>query len=357
MTNLQNYINYYSGENRKAIFQQFYNFIDCLRRGNEDEFSNILLDNCIADISMTGHHKGIDEIKKGLQWPGPKMDIRKIMIYNFVSRSHDNHASQSAYVQCIFAQEDQEHVYPFVFGGHFLNTFKKEDGTWKISHIKFDLMYEHGNNAYVKDYWTLIDYGIFYGHTPMINAELDAPWYMIPVDDEPQSDEEQIFETEFKLNFGMDCGDFEIVSSTFTEDVEFIMSAHRNINKYNPTQTDGDYHGKAACCNFLKSKHHKEPRLQHTDTMGDIVIHGNEAVAYMFRSEFNRTANRIYDKQSIHSSVNTVLHRNCFRKENGIWKLSKFTYLPVLDFVQVEDDCICYDDYQCGGTKWSKLKN
>lgn len=53
-------------------------------------------------------------------------------------------------------------------------------------------MYEDGNNSYVKDKWKLMDYGVFYGHTPMINEELDAPWFAIPIDDEPQSDAEQI---------------------------------------------------------------------------------------------------------------------------------------------------------------------
>jgi len=357
MTYLQRYLDYYTGSNRKAIFKNFYTFIRCLRTDNYEEMRTLFTPDCIADISMHGHLEGIENIVSAWKWPGPLLQIKKILIYNFIARSHENNAIQSAYIQCIYAQEDKENVYPFIFGGHFVNAYEKVEGSWKIKHMKFDLMYEYGNNSYVKDAWTLIDYGIFYGHKPMINAELDAPWYVIPQDDEPQSDIEQIFETEFKLNFGMDCGDFELVASTFTNDVMFHMSAHRNINKYNPSQTDGDYSGKAACCNFLKSKHHKEPRLQHTDTMADIVIEGDKATAYMFRSEWNRTANRIYTKENIHSSVNTVLHCNSFRKENGIWKLTDFTYHPVLDFTSISDDCICYDDYICGGIKWSQQQN
>lgn len=355
MNYLQNYLNYYSGENRKTIYKNFSKLIEALRTDNFDIFDRLFTVDSVADISMTGHHEGIEQIIHGIRWPGPQMDIRKIAIYNFVSRSHNNLSQQSAYVQCIFAQEDDACVYPFVFGGHFVNTYVKENNEWKIQHLKFDLMYESGCNSYVRDKWTLMDYGIFYGHKPMINAEIDSPWYVIPVDDEPQSDMEQIFECEFKLNFGMDGGDFEIVKSTFSKDVRFIMSAHKNVNKYNPTQTDGDYYGAAACCNFLKGKHHKEPRLQHTDTMADIVIHGNEAVAYMFRSEYNRIANRVYTKENIHSSVNTVLHRQLFRKENGEWKLLEFNYQPVLNFEKVDDDCLAYDDYICGGTKWSQI--
>lgn len=356
MNNLQYYLDYYSGENRKAIFLNFYQIMEGLRTDNFCGFSNLLTSDCIADISMLGHMEGLENIKKRLKWPGPKMDITKLYISNFVARSHDDRAQLSAYIQCIYALCGEENVYPFVFGGHFINSYEKADGMWKVNHMKFDLMFEHGNNSYVKDAWTLIDYGIFYGHKPMINAEIDAPWYVITEDDEPQSDVEQIFETEFKLNFGMDGGNFEITKQTFTEDVSFIMSAHKNINKYNPTQIDGDYYGIAACNNFLKSKHHKEPRMQHTDSMGDLLIEGDNAVAYMFRSEFNRTANRIYTKENIHSILNTVLHKNKFRNVNGEWKLSEFTYIPMLDFVKVNDECLCYDDFICGGMKWSKLE-
>ncbi|WP_171004877.1 nuclear transport factor 2 family protein [Enterococcus hulanensis] len=356
MTHLKKYIDFYSGDNRKEIFKQFYCLMTALRNNDLNNPEAFFTSDCIADISMTGHFESVQEVSKGLQWPGPIMDIQRITIWNFVARSHNGIAQQSAYVQCIYAKKESQFIHPFVFGGHFVNTFKKTDNGWKISNLKFDLMYESGNNSFVKDHWNLIDYGIFYGHKPIINAEIDSPWHVIPHDEEEQTDVEKIFETEFKLNFGMDGGNFEMTASTFTEDVQFKMSAHKNINKYNPTQTDGDYFGIAECNNFLKSKHHKEPRLQHTDTMGDIVIDGNEATAYMFRSEFNRIANQIYKPSNIYTNVNTVLHINKFRKIDDEWKLSEFTYHPVLDFVEVPRELLCYDDLICGGKKWSTIK-
>ncbi|MGG5318546.1 nuclear transport factor 2 family protein [Enterococcus sp. AZ072] len=356
MEYLKKYIDFYSGNNRKELFSQFYSFISSLQDNNFENFADFFVEDCKADISMTGHFETIEEVKNGLRWPGPSMDIQRITIWNFVARSTGDRAQQSAYVQCIYGKKSGGIIHPFVFGGHFVNTFKKTMNGWKISHLKFDLMYESGNNSFVKDHWTLMDYGIFYGHKPMINAELDSPWHVIPHDEEEQSDAEKIFDTEFKLNFGMDGGNFEMTASTFTTDVQFKMAAHKNVNKYNPSQTDGDYFGIAECNNFLKSKHHKEPRLQHTDTMGDIVINGNEATAYMFRSEFNRIANRIYDDKTVFTNVNNALHRNKFRKEEGEWKLSEFTYDPVLDFVEVPEHSLCYDDLICGGKKWSTIK-
>ena len=353
MNYLEDYVHFYSGENRKAIYRNFHLFVESWRTNNLTIISNLITRDCVADISMLGHLEGADSISQGLFWPGPKMDIRKISISNFVERSHGSFAQQSAYVQCIFAMDDGDNVFPFIFGGHFCNSYYKENNEWKIQHIRFDLMYESGNNSFVKDKWRLIDYGIFYGHLPMINSEFDAPWNVIPEDDEPQSDAEKIFETEFKLNFGMDCGDYCLTSACFTEDVVFNMSRHKNVNKNNPSQTDGNYYGKKDCNNFLKAKQHKEPRLQHTDTMGDLVINGDEAIAYMFRSEFNRISNKVFNRENIHTQVNTVLHINHFRKENNEWKLRKFSYIPYLDFVPVDDDCLCFDDYICGGKRWS----
>ena len=319
------------------------------------KLKTFITDDCIADFSTVGHMEGKEQIGEGLRWPGPALDIRRSTIWNFVARSKAALGQQSAYVQNIFALDDGKHVFPFVFGGQFCNTFRKEDGEWKISHIRFDLMYESGNNSFVRDKWKLMDYGIFYGHTPMINAELDAPWYVIPEDEEPQSDAEQIFDLQWKKTFGIDGGDWHLTSSAVTDDMFQNFASHKNVNKYNPTQTDGDYHGKKDFNNFLKAKQHKEARLQHTDSMADLVINGDHAVAYMFRSEFQRTKSRIYNRETIHANVSTALHIMHCRREDGEWKICKLSYIPVLEFKQLDDDCLTYDDYVCGGKKWAEI--
>ena len=356
MNYINNYLNYLTGSNRKEIYKIFCGFLECLRTDNFNQLHLYITENCLADFSTVGHMKGVHEIKEKLSWPGPKLDIAKITIWNFASRSKNDRAVQSAYVQCIFAVEDEENVYPFIFGGHFCNDYLKEGNEWKISHIKFDLMYEEGNNSFVRNNWRLMDYGIFCGHTPVISPEFDSPWMAIPVDDEPMSDAEQIFDLQFKKTFGIDSGNFQLVESTFTDDIYFDFSSHKNNNKYNPTQTDGDYVGKKDVLNFLKAKQHKEARLQHTDCLIDLVFdNDNEATAYMFRSEFHRTKNRIYNKQNIHSNVNTAIHKMQVRKENGEWKICRLGYYPVLEFTSVDDDCLQYDEFICGGTRWKEI--
>lgn len=89
MNYLENYLNYYTGENRKQIFKIFFDFINCLRTNDYDTMKTLLSDDCIADISMTGHFEGAGQVCEGLSWPGPKMDVQRITFSSFVCRTHD----------------------------------------------------------------------------------------------------------------------------------------------------------------------------------------------------------------------------------------------------------------------------
>lgn len=350
------YLSFYSGENRKSIFKIFANFIDCLRRNDMHSLKDLLADDCIADISMTGHYQGADEVCKGLQWPGPVMDLQRITFSNFVCRSHLDTAQQSAYSQHLYALEDHTHAFPFTFGGEWINTYQKKNGKWKLSHIRFDLMFEDGNNSIVKDFWQLMDYSVFYGHTPIINPEIESPWIAIPYDDEPQSDAEQIFELEFKNNTGMDGGFFSLSHEVFTDDVFLNYAHHQNINKNYSGLADGDYHGRKAAINFFKGKQHKEARLQHNVSMAHLIIQNDQARAYMLRSEYHRIKHNIYDKTKIHMQPLSAVHEIDAKKENGVWKMMRMAYYPIMEFYPLPVECVCFDEYICGGNHWKRIK-
>lgn len=358
MNHYKKYLDFYSGNNRKQIFQTFCTFIEAWRDDDLEKLKSTLFSDVIADISMTGHHEGIPAVCNALRWPGPPMDIKRITINSFIARSHNNIGQQSAYTQHLYAQEDSQNVFPFSFGGQFFNTFAKENGTWKISHIRFDLCYEAGNNAFVKDKWKLMDYGIFYGHSPMINPELEAPWIVIPNDDEPLSDEEEIFELEYRNNIGMDGGAFQLSHEIFSDDIFLNYSAHQNINKNYSITSDGDYYGRKEAINYFKGKQHKEARLQHIVSMADLTFNHDKtsARAYMLRSEYNRTKNHIYTKKSIHCQPLTAVHEIDAIRENGTWKMKRMSYYPIMELMPIDDDCILFDDYIVGQSYWSKIK-
>ncbi|MDT2659223.1 nuclear transport factor 2 family protein [Enterococcus hulanensis] len=358
MNNIVNYLAFYSGENRKQIFNLFYNFSKYWRDNDMVKMASLLTDNCILDISMTGHFQGKKFLSQALSWPGQNMDIRILNFSNFVCRSHNGIAQQSAYTQHKYAVKDNDEmtVHPFIFGGQFCNTLEKVNGTWLFSHIRFDLMYEYGNNSFVKDNWNLIDYTKFYGHQPMINPEIESPWRHIPVDDEPQSDEEQVFELEFKNNFGMDGGDFSLCHEVFSDDIFLDYTSHKNMNKSDPLSIDGTYSGRKEAVNFFKSKQHKEARLQHTTSMAEIQIEGNTARAYMIRSEFNRIKNFIYNAETIFHHPLTAIHVIDAQKENGLWKMKEMRYYPIIHLVSTSPSGLCFDEMLCLNKHWKNLK-
>jgi hypothetical protein len=353
MNYLNKYLDFYQGPNRKAIYKLFCEFIEALRTDNMEALSGLLTEDCAADISMVGKVQGRDACLKALAWPGPQMDIRKIMFWGFLSRSHNGIAQQYSHIQAIFAQDDGVDVYPFVFGGQFCMSYRIEDELWKISHIRFDLVYESGNNVFVKDKWKLIDYNIYFGHDPMINSYFDAPWVVIPEDDEPQSDEELVLESSWVAAHGMDTGAFDYSIRYISNDNQMDMGARNTASKSG--NVDTSYSGPRSQIDWQKGKFHKEPHLQHAMSFGDLIVNGNWAKGWTFRSEWNRLYHKIYTRENIHSMAVTAGSIGTNQKEDGIWKAASGKFIPIVEFVPVDDDCLQFDEYICGGRKWSEI--
>lgn len=351
------YLDFYHGENRKQMFMTFCTFVEGIRDMDCDKLRTVLTDNCVGDISMTGHFSGKENVIRGLLWPGPRMDVTRITINSFLSRSHGDHGQQCAYTQHLYSLVDKDNVFPFVFGGQFCNSYRKEHGIWKISHVRYDLMFEDGNNSYVKDKWKLMDYSILYGHAPMINPELESPWIVIPEDNEPLSEAEEIFELEYRNNIGMDGGAFHLSHEIFSDSIFLNYSSHQNINKNYSVASDKDYHGRKDAVNFFKGKQHKEARLQHIVSMAELKINGDQASAYMIRSEYNRLKNNIYNKNTIHCQPLTAIHSIKAAREKGIWKMKEMSYYPIMEFLPLDDDCITYDELLCGDALWQSIKS
>lgn len=332
------YESYYTGKNRKAMYRCFCELIDAIRTNEFSAIKNICTEDCVAEFSTAGKFVGIDAIMNGLKWPGPYCQVKKSTIWNFVARSNkEGIGQQSAYVQNIMAIDDGVNVFPFIFGGQYCNSFVETSEGWKISYIRFDLVYSVGNTLFVKDKWFLIDPERYSGHDPIINVELDAPWYVIPDDCEPQSDAEQIFELQFKKTFGFDRGDFHLTLQAVTEDhCQFNLEKGNRI--YN---------------NFLKMKQHKESNLQHANRFGTLEINGNYAIAFMPRGEDHRLKDMVFTRDNIHSITTTEAHKVYAKKVNGEWKMYKIEsgfynteYIPESDyFIPIDDSIIAYDEY------------
>lgn len=333
-----------AGENRRAMHEVFLKLIEAMRSNCYDGLTDICTWDCKADFSTVGHLSGINEIREKLAWPGPQTEISKASIWNFVARSDKIKGQQLAYVQFIRAIDDGCEVYPFLYGGEFINNFIFVDGQWKISYIRFDLCYEEGNNLFVYPDWTLIDYARYSGHEPMVNAELDNPWLVVPVDSDPQSDEEQVFELMYKYAFAFDHGDFRFLQSFVTEDF-FINGSGQRKDYWSVPLENGDFLGHRIVSDFLRDKYHKEAKMMHACRMKSIEINGDTAVAIMPRGEEHRLKKNILSSENIHSMFSTALHFIYAKKVNHEWKMYKYRIEPISEAIPVSDDCLEYHEY------------
>lgn len=341
------YKDFYTGENRKKIHECFCRLVECFRSDDFNDLNEICTDDCIADFSTIGHVVGIDNLKNAFHWPGPNTSISKSTIWNFVARSDGDKGVQSAYVQSIRAIEDKKDLHPFLYGGEFSSTLIKVNGLWKFSHIRYDLCYEFGNNLFVYGHWKLMDYQKYNGHEPMINPELDNPWYAIPEDEEKQSDEEMVFELMSKYAYAFDHGDFTFLK-TFTTD-EFFINGSSTRKDASDIMGNGDFLGHREVSDFLRDKFHKEAKMMHSCRMKSIQIKGNKALALMPRSEEHRLKNKMLKRDNIHSMFSTALHFiYAIKNEDGQWKMYKYRIEPLAEQIPIEDNCICFDEYVLG---------
>lgn len=349
------YVNFYSGPNKKIIYRMVDSFCQSVRTGELDALNEMITDNCTADISMIA--KGIsgrENIKKALSWPGEEMDIRKFNLFSYVCRLHNGEAQVYFYNQCIVAKDDGKNVFPFVFGGQFCLHLKKIEDLWKIDTIKYDLSYDYGNTMFVRGKWKLMNYSQFYGHSPMINHMKDSPWAKIPVDDEPGSEEEIKYQERFRGAYAMDAASLDEMAALSgaggsTKLRGPSLGVRKSVTKGGGTQDTGEAFDAGDYLNFQKEKIHKEARLQHVMVVNDIKYDGNLRTTCTYRSEYNRLYNRVYNRENIHSIIFTVYQPLVEIFEDGSWYPYQNGFIGGVEFIPVDDDCIQYDAYICGG--------
>jgi len=332
---------FYTGRNRKEIFHLYCSFIEAMRSDDYARLDEICTENCELHISTIGHVYGVENMKQAMKWPGPAVDISRASIWNFTVRSHGDRAVQYAYVQCTRAIEDEKDVYAFQYGFRFSNCLIKEENRWKFSIIRADLCYSSGNDLFVYGKWNLIDHFKFTGHETMINAEMDNPWFF--EDDEPQSDDEAVFELVYRFTYAFDMNDYHFMN-TFTTD-DFVLNEGPVNLKPGDQPLPGDRIDKREIYDFLRYKWYKEAQMMHSYRPVSITYEGNTAEATLYRGEDHRLKNRILNKDNIHDMVMNMICTCGARKENGVWKMTKYRLEMAEDAIRTADDCLVFDEY------------
>ena len=360
MNYVDRYVDFYSGPNKKIIYRMIDGFAQAVRTGQLDVLDDMLSNDCVASISMIKKGiRGIEEIKKALTWPGEQMDIRKFNIFDYVCRYAGNQAQVYFYNQCIVAKDDGVNVFPFVFGGQFCIHLIKKEEEWRMDSIKYDLSYDYGNTCFVRGKWKLMNYNQFYGHTPMISHMSDSPWVRIPVDEEAGSEEEIAYQERYRSCYAMDAASVDelaalSVNGGSTKQRGPSLGVRKSVTKGGGTQDTGTAFEAADYLNFQKEKIHKEARLQHVMVVNDIYREGDLRTTATYRSEYNRLYNRHYTRDNIHSIVFTVYQPSVEIFEDGKWYPYQNGFKGGVIFVPVDDDCIQFDTYICGGKQWLK---
>lgn len=315
---------------RDRIKEIFEVFVSALEDFEPEKIRDILAEDVFAEFSTIGTYHNADDFINALAWKGPKMNVSRQHILNFVCRTNGSVAQQSAYVMALTGIDDGKFLYSFEYGGKYVVSYTEIDGQWKISAIKYDLDWEKGNTAFAKG-WKLLDYKLYAGHRAMICSEFDSPWAVIPENDEELTDEEQIIENMFKYSFGLDNCDFSLHHQSYTDDVVFYAgdkvmeaSARHLINNF-------------------KNTAHKEHALEHAIKIVDIEIDGDEAVLYGYRVEPHRLGSKNLNRDTMHQSFYSAKYKNLLRKVDGHWKMYELHYQPGV-FFEIDEEKKHYID-------------
>lgn len=315
---------------RDAIKEIFEQFVKAMEAFEPEKIADLVTEDVLGHFSNVGETRGKAELVKALTWKGMKMNVSRRRIVNFVVRTQGEKAQQSAYVMSLMGYDNGTFLFPFEFGGKFVNSYILTEDGWKISEIRYDLDWEKGNTYFAKD-WKFIDYKIFAGHKPMISSEFDSPWAVIPENDEELTDEEQIVENMFKYSFGLDNCDWTLHHGSYTDDVVFYSG-------------DSVMESSArALVNNFKNTSHKEHALEHAIKIVKVEVQGDEATLYGYRIEPHRLGSKNLNRDTVHQSFYSAKYVNKLRKVDGAWKMYELHYKPGV-FFEVDQKQSLYVD-------------
>ena len=298
---------------RDEIKQVFEKDITALEEFAPERLRELTTEEVKGHFSNVGETSGQDELIQALTWTGMKMNVSRRQIVNFVVRTDGERAQQSAYEMVLMGYDNGSFLFPFEYGGKYVNSYVHTEEGWKICEIRYDMDWEKGNTYFAKD-WKFIDYKIFAGHRPMISSEYDSPWAVIPENDEELSDEEQIQENMFKYSFGLDNCDWTLHKDSYTDDIVFYS---------------GDSVMEAGARNLInnfKNTSHKEPALEHAIKIVDIQVNGDEAILIGYRIEPHRLGSKNLNRDTLHQNFYSARYRNKLKKIEGKWKMYEIHY-------------------------------
>lgn len=249
----------------------------------------------------------------------PKTDLFHTRICNFVCKFNSKVAKQTAAVACeAIKKEKNGEIKTFNFTALFANCWIKVEKKWMIKEIRMDICGESGDFDGFREQWFFDKNEIkFYPgiHYSCICGELDSPWNVIGDSEDVLNEEEKISETVYRYFYGVDTLSFENLNETLSNDLNAYMEPWGCMNKRHYMEC-------------LKFHRQKDRYWAHPVRKGKLIIDGDKAVGKYYRMSGHRLRTHPYKntKDTINIEKACGLMKYEFKKENGIWRISKWDY-------------------------------
>lgn len=312
-----------SREDYNQIKEKFSQYIDIWKTKKVDLLDQIVYPDLKCYLStVKAYTSGAQHSEFGIRdfiLDMAETDVFHTRICNYAARFDDQSASQIATVVSRVAKYVGENdIKSFEFSSLFANRWIKQDGEWKISEMKMDIVDASGDFDEFSEKWYFEDSHAkwFQGvHLPVINGELDSPWVLYPTCENVLTEEEQIMECFAHYAFGIDTLSFENLRPCFAEDFVAIMDPWGTMDK-------------RAFMTTLK--YHRQPARYWTHSVlpESIEIRGNEAFVKAYRMQGHKQRNHplIITRENVNTENACARYEIKLRKEEGQWRVTKLEY-------------------------------
>ncbi len=319
------------------INQVYDSLLNCIENNSYDNLKMLVKEDVKFNFSATGEGKGVNELIKALKLDG--LDICKVKVFNNVIRKENGNCKQSCYNVFTLGKTVNDFMHLFQCG--FLVAVEYEGDLIKI--IKARMSFEWGNSLIVGDKWKLIDYSLPNGNeNKIICDQNDSPWL---VSDTDFSDEEMIKQCFYHYNWLIDVEEFDQLGICYKD--PYLMKVNKKI-----AGKDGDCISVKQSSEIFKNTRYRKvncgeitiPReacWNHIAHFDKLEIFDDYALADIYRYEPNRIGTRFLNKYTFNKVYYSGEWKIKFEKENGIWKISEFSFENKI----IEDDNNCDKRY------------
>lgn len=310
---------------KKLIKNLLDQYAQALETDDMQLMADLLCEDVVLESTNYGNAIGKDEVINKLKWQGIGYNYARYKIFNYVCFHLDITARSSCVMSALIGLNQPDYFHYFQFSGYYLNDYKKIDGKWKISKIRFNLDMEDGNTLFVNHWWKLIDYRYFEGasHYP-ICSEVENPWDTYYHANDDESEDEQVLDALFRYAWGIDHADFKIFATCCND---FVKFAHVNSREELKTIPDDVGMNKSELIRFMKYKRYKEPTMEHIYKVKRVEILNGKAIVEVYRYEPHRLGTTKLNKLNMNDDFYSGHFYYEFIKKEGTypeggWKMT-----------------------------------